>query len=84
MTEPIKAADSGLFNATGKGDLKIGLPNFPGNKPITIILQGVYYLSNIAFILISVSCLDCASCSVLFENGSCTIHRACPEQKFLS
>ena len=36
MTEPIKAADGGLFNATGKGDLKIELPNFPGKKPITI------------------------------------------------
>ena len=58
MTEPVKATDGGFFSATGKGDLKIKLPNCPGHKPVTIMLQGVYYSPTIAFTLISVSCLD--------------------------
>ena len=66
MTEPVKATDGGFFSATGKGDLKIKLPNCPGHKPVTIMLQGVYYSPTIAFTLISVSCLDRAGCSVLF------------------
>ena len=36
-----------------------------------------------AFTLISISCLDCAGCSVLIEDNACVIHGACPEQKFL-
>ena len=79
MTEPVKAADGGFFSATEKGDLKIKLPKCPGHKPVTITLQGVYYSPTIAFTLISVSCLDHAGCSVLFENGACIICRACPE-----
>ena len=43
ITEPVKVTDGGFFSATGKGDLKIKLPDCPGHKPITITLKGVYY-----------------------------------------
>ena len=52
MPEPVKAADSHTFSATGKVDLKVNLPNCPRHKVITVTFQGVYYLPNIAFTLI--------------------------------
>ena len=83
MPEPVKATDSHTFSAAGKGDLKVNLPNHPRHKVITVTFHGVYYSPNIAFTLILVSCLNCAGCSVIIENGTCDIHGAGPDRKLL-
>ena len=56
-SEPIRAVDGRTFSALGKGDLKIYLPN-GSQKPTLITLKNVLYSPNMAFTLISVSCID--------------------------
>ena len=71
-SEPIRAADGRTFSALGKGDLKIYLPN--GNQKLTLItLKNVLYSPNMAFTLISVSCVDRAGFSLFIKGGYCTI-----------
>ena len=71
--EPVKAADGHTFSAIGKGNLKVNLPTCSGHKPMMVTLQGVYYTPNMAFTLISVSCLDHTGCSVLIKDNTCVI-----------
>ena len=48
-------------------------------QPITIHLKGIYYAPAMAFMLISVSCLDHAGCSLLIKNDICIIQGPCPK-----
>ena len=67
-------------NATiGKGNLKIKLPTCSDQKAANITLKGVYYAPSMAFTLISVSCLDRASCSAVIKDVTCVIRGAHPE-----
>ena len=77
--EPIKAADGHSFSVISKGDICVMLPACNNIQPITICLKGVYYESAMAFTLISVSCLDCADCSLLIEDEVCVICGPCPK-----
>lgn len=63
---PIRAADGRIFQATGKGDLRIEIPNGPGNKPTRVTLTDVYYSPNMAFTLVSVSRMTRAGYKLLF------------------
>ena len=53
------------------------MPTCNGHKPMTIILQGAYFLP-------SVSCLNCAGCSILIKDRACVLHGAHSQCLFLS
>jgi hypothetical protein len=64
---PIETADGKTVQAIGTGDIEITLPN--GKKQSTIILKDALCAPDLAFTLISVSCLLKAGCRVnLFSN----------------
>ena len=70
--EPIQAADGWTFDALGRGDLRIELPN--GNeKPTLITLKNAYYSPHMAFTLMSALCVDHAGFSIFIKGGTCTI-----------
>ena len=68
---PISAADSRTFLAHGHGDVQISLPN--GTSTTPVILRDVLYAPDLAFTLVSISKIDLAGCSSLFEDGHCAI-----------
>ena len=78
--EPIRAADGRTFSALGKGDLEIKLPN-GDQKPTQITLMNVYYSPNMAYTLMSVSCVDQAGYSVTIKGGTCIIRS--PKSKII-
>jgi len=67
----ITTADSRHLKAQGSGDVYIELPN--GSERTKSILKNVIHAPDMAFTLISVSKLDEANCSVIFNKGICTI-----------
>ncbi|RDB30865.1 hypothetical protein Hypma_006011 [Hypsizygus marmoreus] len=69
--EPIRAADGCTFSAIRKGDLRVQLPMKNGEKSTPILLKKVYYAPQMAFILVSISCLDHAGCSLYIEDEIC-------------
>jgi GAG-pre-integrase domain len=70
--EPICSADGHTFSATGKGDLKLELPN--GNqKPTPVTLKNVYYLPHLAFTLMSVGTMDWNGYNLCIKEGKCVI-----------
>ena len=71
--ELIRAADGHTFSAIGCGDLVVNLPVKDGEKGPLITLKRVYYAPKMAFMLISVACLDKAGCSHTIEDGECKI-----------
>ena len=71
-SEPIRAADGRTFSALGKGDLETYLPN-GDQKPTLTTLKNVLYSPNMAFTLISVSCVDRAGYSLFIKGGYCTL-----------
>jgi hypothetical protein len=67
---PIRAADGRIFSAIGMGDIV-----FSNNgKPTKVMLKNVYYSSQLAFILVSVTHMTCAKFKVLIEDTMCTIY----------
>ena len=82
--EPIKATNGHAFSAISKGDIRVTLPACKGIQNVTIHLKGVYYAPSIAFILISVSCLDHTGCSLLIEDEICVIRGPHPKCATLS
>ena len=71
LARPIRGADNGMFNATGKGDLLIFLPN--GNTHSRIILKDVLYMPTMGVTLVSISHLTQAGCKAIFDEDSCQI-----------
>jgi GAG-pre-integrase domain len=67
----ITTADGRTLTTTGVGDLHIDLPN--GSRKTKTILKGAVHAPDMAFTLISISRLDKAGFSVLFNKGMCTI-----------
>jgi hypothetical protein len=63
-SELIRAADSQTFSTLGKGNLKIFFPMGEGQKLTHIMLTEVYFSLDLAFTLISISCLDQAILSI--------------------
>ena len=72
--EPVCAADGYTFSVIGYGDLIITLPIRDSETGPPITLKQVYYAPQMAFTLVSVTCLDKAGCSLTIEDGECTIH----------
>ncbi|RDB27836.1 Retrovirus-related Pol polyprotein from transposon TNT 1-94 [Hypsizygus marmoreus] len=81
--EPIRAADGRTFSAIGKGDLRVQLPMKNGEKSTPILLKKVYYAPQMAFTLVSVSCLDHAGCSLHIEDGMCVIRSPKPQRRII-
>jgi GAG-pre-integrase domain len=70
--EPICSANGHTFSATGKGDLKLELPN--GNqKPTPVTLKNVYYSPHLAFTLMSVGTMDRNGYDLRIKEGKCVI-----------
>ncbi len=70
---PICTADRHSFDAIGRGDYVTYLP-MGYKKPATkVTLYNIYYSSHLAFMLISVSCLDTAGYSLTVADRNCYI-----------
>ncbi|RDB30590.1 Retrovirus-related Pol polyprotein from transposon TNT 1-94 [Hypsizygus marmoreus] len=69
--EPIHAADGCIFSAIGKEELCVQLPMKNGEKSTLILLKKVYYAPQMAFTLISVSCLHRAGYFLYIKDGMC-------------
>ena len=69
--KPIRAADKRTFNAIGKGDLRVKVPN--GTQSSTIVLKNVLHCPSVGLTLISISKIAAASATVVFKGTSCKI-----------
>jgi hypothetical protein len=67
----ITTADGKTLKAVGVGDLQIELPN--GSKMTKMTFENAMHAPGMAFTLISISRLDKAGYSVVFNKGMCTI-----------
>ena len=69
--KPIHAADRHVFNAIGKGDIRIAIPN---NGVMTnVTLEGVLYCPRIGLTLVSISKMTEAGFAVVFRDTECRI-----------
>ena len=69
--KPIRAADKRTFDAVGKGDLHVELPN--GTRSSTIVLKNVLHCPSVGPTLVSVSRIAAAGCTIVFRGTTCTI-----------
>ena len=65
--KPICAANNQIFQAVGKGDMQVKIPN--GDSFTSATLHDVLYAPDIAFTLISLTHVDKAGYSTLIEGG---------------
>jgi hypothetical protein len=65
------AADGGTFDATGRGDMYITMPNDGATS--RILLTDVLYASKMGVTLVSISKIDLAGYAALFYKGSLKI-----------
>ena len=71
QTKVLTAADGGTFDAVGKGDIRIAMPN--GQSTTRILLKDVLYAPKMGITLISISKIDAAGFASLFYKGSLKI-----------
>ena len=69
--KPIRAVDKRTFNAIGKGDLRVDVPN--GTQSSTIVLKNVLHCPSVGPTLISISKIAAAGATVVFKGTSCKI-----------
>ena len=67
----ITAADKRYFQATGKGDLRIQLPN--GNSTTSILLKDVLHCPDMGLTLVAISKITAAGYPVIFRGSTCKI-----------
>jgi hypothetical protein len=67
---PISAADNRTFDAIGKEDMQISIPN--GASASNVTLRDVLYAPSIGYTLVSLSRVDAAGYSTLIRDG--TLH----------
>lgn len=70
-SRPITAADKRVFHATGKGDMRIEVPN--GNTTTTILLKDVLYAPDMGITIVSISRIASAGYAALFRANFCRI-----------
>jgi hypothetical protein len=70
-SRPITAADKRVFHATGKGDMRVEVPN--GNTTTTILLKDVMYAPDMGITIISISRIASAGYAALFRANFCCI-----------
>ena len=71
----ITTADKQYFQAIGKGDLRIQVPNIDGNST-SILLKDVLHCPDIGLTLVSVAKIAAAGYRVLFKGPCCRIYNA--------
>lgn len=71
--KPIMAADNLTFNAIGKGDMYVVIPNCD-NAPSRVLLKDVLYAPTMGVTLVSISRIDAAGWGVWFGDGACRIY----------
>ena len=70
---PIMAADKRTFQATGKGDMYVSIPN--RNQPNSrVLLKDVLYASSMGVTLVSISRITGAGSTVVFTGNFCRIY----------
>ena len=69
--KPITAADKRTFNAIGKGDMYIDVPN--GSETSRVLLRDVLHSPNMGVTLVSIGKITDAGCSVVFHGNICRI-----------
>ena len=70
---PIMAADKRTFQATGKGDMYVSIPN--RNQPNSrVLLKDVLYASSMGVTLVSISRITGAGSMVVFTGNFCRIY----------
>ena len=70
--KPITAADKHYFQAIGKGDLWIKIPN--RNNATTILLKNVLHCLDMGLTLVSISKIAAAGCKIIFKSLTCKIY----------
>jgi len=70
--KPIQSVDNQTFNAIGKGNLYVHLPNC--NQQSRILLKDILYALSMKVTLISISCLASTGYAALFRSQSCSIY----------
>ena len=70
----ITAADKRYFQAIGKGDLRIKIPN--GSTATTILLKGVLHCPDMGLTLVSIGKITAAGYKVIFKGATCRIYDA--------
>ena len=69
--KPIRAADKRTFDAVGKGDLRIEVPN--GERSSSIVLKNVLHCPSVGPTLVSISKIAAAGATVVFQGTTCRI-----------
>ena len=78
----LTAADGGHFEAIGKGDMRISMPN--GNISSKILLKDVLYAPKMGITLVSIGKIDLAGYAALFYGGQLRIFASLKEKKTLA
>src|SRR5271170_4524751 len=71
MPKPITAADKRCFQAIGKGDLRIKIPN--DLKNTTVLLKDVLHCPDMGLTLVSIGKITNAGYKVIFRGPNCRI-----------
>ena len=71
MPKSIIAADKRYFQAIGKGDLRIKIPN--GSSTTTVLLKDVLHCPDMGLTLVSIGKITAAGCKVIFRGLTCRI-----------
>lgn len=80
--KPITTADKRTFDAVGKGDMYIYLPN--GKAHSRVLLKDVLYAPRMGVTLISISRLDQAGYAALFRDSRRGLYTVCASKKLLA
>src|ERR1700678_2087235 len=78
----LTTADGGHFEAIGKGDMHITMPN--GKSSTRILLKDVLYAPKMGVTLISIGKIDTAGCAALFHKSQLRIFSSMKEKKLLA
>ena len=78
----LTTVDGGTFDAVGKGDMHIMLPN--GKSTMRILLKDVLYAPKMGLTLISIGKVDLAGFASLFHKGNLTIFSGGKKKKKLA
>ena len=78
----LTAADGGHFEAVGKGDMHISMPN--GKTTTRILLKDVLYAPKMGVTLISIGKIDVAGYAALFHKSQLRIFSSMKEKKLLA
>ena len=70
----ITAADKRYFQAVGKGDLRIKIPNGPGMT--TVLLKDVLHCPDMGLTLVSIGKITAAGYKVIFRGQTCKIYNS--------